>query len=50
MSISKTRGLLYQIARLLGDFQAARKGRVGKRVMRRLVGRSTGRALRKLFR
>lgn len=50
MSISKTRGLLYQIARLLGDFQAARKGRVGKRVARRLAGRSTGRALRKLFR
>lgn len=50
MSISKTRGLLYQIARLLGDFQAARKGRVGKRVVRRLAGRSTGRVLRRLFR
>lgn len=50
MSISKTRGLLYTIARLLGDFQAARRGKVGKRIARRLVGRSTGRALGRLFR
>lgn len=50
MSISKTRGLLYQIARLLGDFQAARKGRIGKRLARRAAGRATGRVLRKLFR
>lgn len=50
MRISKTRGLLYQVARLLGDFQAARRGTVGRRIARRLVGRSTGRALRKLFR
>ncbi len=49
MSISKTRGLLYQVARFLGDVQAARKGRVGRRVARRIAGRSTGRALRKLF-
>lgn len=49
MSISKTRGLLYQVARILGDVQAARKGRVGRRVARRIAGRSTGRALRKLF-
>lgn len=50
MSISKTRGLLYLIARFLGDVQAVRRGRVGKRIARRLVGRSTGRAMRKLFR
>lgn len=50
MSISKTRGLLYQLARLLGDFQAARRGTIGRRIARRLAGRSTGRALRKLFR
>ncbi|MFP3915648.1 MAG: hypothetical protein ACLFWM_12290 [Actinomycetota bacterium] len=50
MSISKTRGLLYRVARLLGDFQAARRGRVGKRVMRRLAGKATGRGLRRLFR
>lgn len=49
MSISKTRGLLYQIARLLGDFQAVRRGLVGRRVARRVAGRSTGRALRRLF-
>lgn len=50
MSISKTRSLFYRIARVLGDVQAVRRGRVGKRVSRRLVGRSTGRALRKLLR
>lgn len=50
MSISRTRGLLYQLARLLGDFQAARRGTIGRRIVRRLTGRSTGRALRKLFR
>jgi len=50
MSISKTRGLLYKLARLMGDFQAARRGTMGRRIARRLAGRSTGRALRKLFR
>lgn len=50
MSISKTRGLLYRIARWLGDYQAARKGRIGRRLARRMTGRATGRALRKLFR
>ena len=50
MSVSRTRGLLYTIARLLGDYQAARKGRVGKRLARRAVGRITGRGLGRLFR
>jgi len=43
------RSLLYLFARLLGDISAISKGRVGKRIGRRLVGRVTGRALRKLF-
>jgi len=49
MGISKTRGLLYWLARLLGDVSAVQKGRVGRRVGRRLAGKATGRALRKLF-
>jgi hypothetical protein len=49
MSITKTRGLLYLIARLLGDVSAVQKGTVGRRVVRRVAGRMTGRGLGKLF-
>ncbi len=49
MSVAKTRGFLYLLARLLGDYQAAKKGRVGKRIARRVTGRMTGRALGRLF-
>ena len=50
MSINSTRSLLYQVARLLGDVNAAQKGKVGKRIGRRLAGRITGRGLSRLFR
>lgn len=50
MGISSTRGLLYALARLLGDVQAVRRGTVGKRLMRRTAGRLTGRGLGRLFR
>lgn len=50
MSISKTRGLLYLIACLLGDVNAVQKGKVGKRVARRMAGKVTGRGLGRLFR
>lgn len=43
------RSLLYLIARLLGDAAAIRKGSVGRRVARRIVGKLTGRGLRKVF-
>ena len=49
MSISKTRGFLYTLARLLGDVNAVKKGKVGKRVARRAAGKATGRTLGKLF-
>lgn len=49
MSLSKSRGFLYKLARLLGDVNAAQKGRVGRRVGRRVAGRATGRGLGKLF-
>jgi len=49
MSINKTRGLLYWIAKLLGDVNAVQKGTVGKRIARRAAGKATGKALRKLF-
>lgn len=43
------RSLLYKLARLLGDYNAVRKGRVGRRVGRRAAGKLTGRWMRKLF-
>ncbi len=43
------RGLLYTIARLMGDVNAVKKGKVGRRVSRRVAGKSTGKAMRKLF-
>lgn len=50
MSINKVRGLLYRLARLLGDVNAVEKGKVPQRVERRVVGRFMGRILGKLFR
>lgn len=50
VSISRSRGFLYQLARILGDVSAVQKGRVGRRVGRRLAGKATGRGLGKLFR
>lgn len=49
MGISKTRGFLYWLARLLGDVSAVQKGKVVRRVTRRLAGKATGKAFRKLF-
>ncbi|WP_187442109.1 hypothetical protein [Sutcliffiella horikoshii] len=49
MSINKTRGFLYFLAKILGDVNAVKKGKVGKRVARRTAGKATGRALGKLF-
>ena len=44
------RGLLYTLARLIGDVSAVKKGTVGKRVARRAAGKVTGRALGRLVR
>ena len=49
-TITTTRGFLYLLAKLLGGFQAVRKGRVGKRIARRAASRTTGKGLGKLFR
>ncbi|AQS55696.1 hypothetical protein [Novibacillus thermophilus] len=49
MSLNKTRGFLYTLARLLGDVNAVKKGKIGKRIARRAAGRATGKALRNLF-
>lgn len=49
MTIGKFRGFLYWLARFLGDVNAVKKGKVGKRIARRAAGKATGRALGKLF-
>ncbi len=43
------RSSLYKVARILGDINAVKKGKVGKRVARRAAGKATGRSLGKLF-
>ena len=46
----KLRPLLYLLARLLGDANAVRRGRIGQRIVRRVAGKATGRAMRKMLR
>jgi hypothetical protein len=48
--VATTRGILYTLARLMGDVNAVKKGTVGKRIGRRLVGKMTGRGIGRLFR
>ena len=43
------RRLLYTLAKLMGDYNAVKKGKVGKRAGRRAAGKVTGKAMRKLF-
>lgn len=43
------RGFFYALARLLGDYNAVKRGRVGKRIARRVEGKATGKLLRGLF-
>lgn len=52
LTIGKVRSALYGTARLLGDISAVKHGprAVGRRVLRRLAGRTTGRFLGWLFR
>lgn len=44
------RSLLYWLARLLGDVNAVRRGRIGQRIVRRVAGKAAGRAMRKTLR
>jgi len=45
----KLRNFLYKFARFLGDAESIKRNRIGKRIMRRIDGKGTGRILRKLF-
>jgi hypothetical protein len=50
MTVARTRSALYSLARFLGDYQAVKNGRMGKRLARRAAGRVAGRGLGRLFR
>lgn len=39
MSINKIRSLLYKIAKILGDVNAVKKGKVKQRIKNRVVGK-----------
>tara|TARA_Y100001937_G_scaffold101592_1_gene139414 strand:- start:151 stop:1221 length:1071 start_codon:yes stop_codon:yes gene_type:complete len=49
MTFNKFRSGLYKTAKAMGDVQAVRKKKVGKRIARRAAGKATGRMLKKLF-
>jgi len=50
MTINRVRHVLYSVAKILGDINAAEKGRVPRRIARRFAGKITGRFLGWLFR
>ncbi|KKL28098.1 hypothetical protein LCGC14_2378550 [marine sediment metagenome] len=43
------RSFLYTLAKLMGDVNAVKKNKVGRRAGRRVAGKITGRGLRRLF-
>ena len=47
--LMSTKSSIYKFLRLWNDASAVKKGKVGKRIGRRLAGKTTGRLLRKLF-
>ena len=47
--MNKFRNFLYLLARILGDVNAVRRGKIGKRIARRVVGKATGRVMRKVI-
>lgn len=49
MSINKTRGFLYNLAKFLGDLAAVKHHKIARRIKRRIAGRVTARALWRLI-
>jgi hypothetical protein len=47
--LNRVRGVLYWLARGLGDIQAVKKRKVGRRIARRTAGRAAGHLLRRLI-
>lgn len=49
VTINQVRRSLYKAARILGDVNAVKRGKVGTRIGRRVVGRATGRGIGRIF-
>jgi len=47
--MARFRGLLYSLANLTGDYNSGKQAKVGKHVGRRMAGKTTGKAMRNLF-
>ena len=47
--MARFRGLLYSLAKLTGDYNSGKQDKVGKHVGRRVAGKTTGKAMRNLF-
>ena len=50
ITIGKTRSALYKSAKILGDFNAVKRGTIGRRLTYRLTGKISARILLKLIR
>ncbi len=50
MTLAKSRRRTYQAARLMGDIQAVRSGRIWQRLANRLIGRLVGRGMKGVWR
>lgn len=50
MSLAKTRRRTYQAARIMGDVRAVQSGRIGQRLLNRLMGRMVAKAMRQVWR
>jgi len=48
-NMNKFRSFLYKFARILGDLNAVKKGKPGRRIGRRVTGRATGKLFRRIF-
>ena len=49
LKVKLMRAILYFVARILGDLNAVKRGKVGKRSARRAAGKVTGWGLRKFL-
>ena len=44
-TVGKTRSVLYKSAKILGDFNAVRRGKIGRRITHRISGKLSARFL-----
>ncbi len=49
MNINNIRSFFYKTLKYLGDVNAVQKGTIGKRIMRRAAGKTTGKLMKKIF-